>query len=96
MSNETLIRFFSTYCDVNALAHGWPNDLRLVLENPKGLERAQTFKSELRAAITKRSISLVEFNRATCEDLDTEADMNDWLVRLWSALYDENPPICDV
>jgi hypothetical protein len=84
-----LISVLRRYSNANVSVNDWPKPLVKELNHPDFPDRAQKFQSQLRNAILNRTISPLEYEKLTEEDLETPEEVESSLRELWQDLYGE-------
>lgn len=90
MHDEDNLELFSVlrrYLNVNVSINDWPKPLIKELSHPSFPDRPEKFKLQLRNAILEHSISPIEYEKLTEEDLETPAEVEDRLLELWQDIY---------
>lgn len=91
MEKETILEYvLGLYFHVE---HGLGiDDAKKYINNPNVSERKSEFKKQLRVAILNNSVTPKLFERITSEELDTQEEVNSFLINeIWKPLYGDEP-----
>lgn len=85
--------FLNHYWHVEDGGAEYLHDFRRGLARLKEPSRAIRFKQELANAIVNGTVSRQDFERWTLQDFDTDQELVDELMAIWTGLYGTDDPL---
>lgn len=83
------------YFNVNAFTADWVERLKNELHGNPDPQYESRFRQQLSEAISRGTITPLQYERLTGEDFDTPSDLRDWLLEVWRKLYGDEPILLD-